>query len=127
ACAAIDSLTVTAGTLLTGQDLDLVEGGWLEGRVVDRATGNPVPGSPDRPMYVGCYGPGRPKSGAACQAARVDEGGRFKLRVAHGVNYPYIMTSDLWKRVADRADFEAGVTVKTGESTKLEFKVGPVQ
>ena len=127
ACEALDSLEVTAGTLLTGQDLDLVEGGWVEGRVVDAATGAPITGTPDRPLHVGCYGPGRPKSGAGCQAAPVARGRAVQAAGGPGVNYPYLMTTDLWQRTGGRAEFEAGVAVKAGEATKVEFKIAPAQ
>lgn len=73
------------------------------------------------------YGPGRPKSGAACQSARVDADGHFKLRVAPGLNYPYLMSTDRWQVTDGRAAFEAGVTVKAGEATRVEFKVAPAQ
>jgi 5-hydroxyisourate hydrolase-like protein (transthyretin family) len=125
ACAAIDSLTVAAGKPLTGQDLTLVEGGWIEGRVLDAVTGAPIGGTPERPLYVGCYGPGRPKSGAAIQSAMVDENGGFKLRVAPGTNYPYITAPALWSRTDGKADIEAGVEVKAGATTTVTFRVNP--
>ena len=125
ACVAIDSLTVAGGKTLAGQDLALVAGGWLDGRVVDAATGAPLTGTPDRPLYVASYGPGRPKSGAAVQSVVVDADGKFKLRLAPGLNYPYIMTPDLWSRTQGKAAFQAGVEVKDGESTQVEFRVGP--
>jgi 5-hydroxyisourate hydrolase-like protein (transthyretin family) len=127
ACAAIDSLTVTAGKTLGSQDLTLVEGGWIEGRVVDAATGGAITGTPDRPLYVANYGPGRPKSGAACQSTKVDENGWFRLRVAPGTNYPYIMTPDIWNRTEGRKDFQAGIAVKEGEPTKIVFMVAPAK
>jgi len=127
ACVAIDSLTVSAGKTLAGQDLTLIEGGWIEGRVVDAATDNPIGGTPDRPLYVGCYGPGRPKSGAACLATRVDEKGEFRLRLPPGLNYPYIMTSEMWSRTEGRTDVEAGIEVKAGEVTKVVFRVAPAK
>jgi len=127
ACAAIDSLTVTAGTNLVGQDLILVEGGWIEGRVLDAASGGAITGTPDRPLYVANYGPGRPKSGAGCQSTKVDENGWFRLRVAPGLNFPYIMTPDLWNRTEGQADFQAGIEVKEGEATKLTFRVAPAK
>jgi 5-hydroxyisourate hydrolase-like protein (transthyretin family) len=125
ACAAIDSLTVTAGKALAGQDLTLIEGGWIEGRVLDAVTGAPIGGTAERPLRLGCYGPGRPKSGAAVQAAEVDGNGGFKLRVAPGVNYPYLMAPDLWSRTDGKADLEAGVEVKAGATTTVTFRVNP--
>jgi hypothetical protein len=125
ACAAIDSLTVTAGKALAGQDLTLIEGGWIVGRVLDAVTGAPIGGTAERPLRLGCYGPGRPKSGAAVQAAEVDGNGGFKLRVAPGVNYPYLMAPDLWSRTDGKADLEAGVEVKAGATTTVTFRVNP--
>jgi 5-hydroxyisourate hydrolase-like protein (transthyretin family) len=127
ACAAIDSLTVTAGKTLASQDLTLVEGGWIKGQIVDQTTGTPITGTPDQPLYVACYGPGRPKSGAACQSVRVDEKGEFRLLVAPGLNYPYIMTSDLWSRTQGKDGFDAGIDVKAGESTTLVFRTTPAR
>jgi hypothetical protein len=99
----------------------------IEGRVFDEVTGNSITGTPDAPLHIACYGPGRPKSGAACQSVRVDENGRFRLRVAPGLNYPYIMTPDIWERTLGRADFQAGIEVTAGTTTKLDFLVSPVK
>jgi hypothetical protein len=95
--------------------------------VVDVATGEPVGGTAEQPISVGCYGPGRPKSGAAVQSARVDEQGRFRLRVAPGVNYPYVMSSIPGNRVADRTAYETGVEVKAGETTQVDFRATPAK
>ncbi len=125
ACAAIDSLSVGVGKTLDSQDLTLVEGGWIEGRVLDATTGEPITGTPDQPLHVACYGPGRPKSGSACQSATVDEMGQFRLRVAPGLNYPYVMSPDLWSRTEGRDAFQAGMEVNEGMSTKMDFRVVP--
>jgi 5-hydroxyisourate hydrolase-like protein (transthyretin family) len=125
ACVAIDSLTVAAGKTLAGQDMTLIEGGWIEGRVVDATTGAPIAGTKDQPLRVACFGPGRPKSAGYYHVARVDENGEFRLRVAPGRNYPYIMTSEMWSRTEGKAHFEAGIEVKAGEATKVSFRVTP--
>ncbi len=123
ACAAIDSLQVTAGKTLSGQDLTLVEGGWIEGRVVDATTGEAVVSTPDRRPYIGCHGPARPKSGAAVQSIQADENGKFKLRVPPGLNFPYIMNPNFWKRTDGQPEFDNGIEVKSGKSTELIIRV----
>ncbi|HKB05530.1 MAG TPA: carboxypeptidase-like regulatory domain-containing protein [Gemmataceae bacterium] len=127
ACVAIDSLTVTAGKTLAGQDLSLIEGGWIEGQVVDAATADPVGSAPHRTLHVTCFGPGRPKSGADCHQTQVNEKGQFKVRVAPGLNYPRIITSVMWSRVEGREEYQAGIEVKAGESSKVTFRIGPAK
>src|SRR5262249_5736986 len=94
-CAALDSFAVEAGKQYTARNLGLIEGGWLEGRVIDAATGLPIGGGPNPGrLTIAIYGPSRPQSGAAVQAVEVNAEGRFKIRAAPGVNYPYIMQPD---------------------------------
>jgi hypothetical protein len=84
----------------------------------------PITGTPERPLLVVCYGPGRPKSGGAFHTTKVDENGWFRMRVVPGRNYPF-MSPDLWKRTEGRADIEAGVEVKDGETIRLDFRITP--
>src|SRR5437588_338984 len=81
----------------------------------------------NRRRQVGLYGPSRPKSGAACQASVVDEQGRFRLPVAPGVNYPYIMTSEYWQRTQRREYFEKGIEVNPGEVVSVVFRILPTK
>ena len=127
ACRALDSFTVAAGKTQLAPRLELIEGGWLEGRLVDAETHEAVsrdPGS-GRRLEVGLYGPSRPRSGAACQASRVDDQGNFRLHVAPGLNFPYIMYPDAWTRTQRRDFYEKGIEVKTGEIVRLEFRILP--
>jgi 5-hydroxyisourate hydrolase-like protein (transthyretin family) len=127
ACAAIDSLTVAAGMTLAGQDLALVEGGWVEGQIVDAATGEPIGSTADRPLEVAFYGPARPKSGACCQTAKADEKGRFRHRVPPGKQVMYIFNGDYWGRTQRREFFNAGIDVKADEIVRVVFRVLPAK
>jgi hypothetical protein len=120
---ALDSVEVAAGETLHDQDLALIEGGWLEGRVVDAASGDPLSRSDGRQLRVAAYGPAHPKSGAAVRSAPVENDGRFRLRVAPGRSYPYIMTSNVWRRVERKAEYENGIDVADGEVVTVEFRV----
>ncbi len=128
-CAALDSIEVEAGKTYSAPDLSLVEGSWLEGQLVDAVTGKPISfESKDVKPSVGLYGPSRPKSGAACQYSIIDSQGRFRLHVAPGINYPYLMDSDYNSRI-QRGNhyFEKGIEVKAGEVVSIEFRILPTK
>jgi hypothetical protein len=117
------------GKPTTAPDFKLVEGGWIEGQLVDAESGKPVvrdPGS-DQVLRVGLYGPSRPKSGAACLSSPVDGHGRFRIRVAPGVNFPYIMYPEVWERTQRREFYEQGIEVKAGEVASLVFRILPTK
>ncbi len=122
-CIAIDSLEVEAGKTYSNQNISLVEGGWLEGRITEAKTGKPISEWDGRSLRVAAYGPARPKSGAAVVSALVDKNGRFGLRVGPGKNFPYIMTSEVWTRTEDAEKSREGIEVKEGELVVLDFKV----
>jgi beta-lactamase regulating signal transducer with metallopeptidase domain/5-hydroxyisourate hydrolase-like protein (transthyretin family) len=127
ACAAIDSFSVTAGKTHTAPDLTLIEGGWIEGRLIDAETDKPVSRDPrsQRRLAVAFYGPSHPKSGAACGSSDVDDSGAFRLHVAPGVNFPYIMYPDVWKRTQRQEFYQKGIEVKSGEAVSLVFRILP--
>jgi beta-lactamase regulating signal transducer with metallopeptidase domain/5-hydroxyisourate hydrolase-like protein (transthyretin family) len=127
ACAAIDSFAVTAGKTHTAPDLKLIEGGWIEGHLIDAETGKPVSRDPQsqRRLAVAAYGPSHPKSGAACQSSEVDDRGAFRLHVAPGTSFPYIMYPDVWNRTQRREFYQKGIEVKSGEIVTLEFRILP--
>jgi beta-lactamase regulating signal transducer with metallopeptidase domain/5-hydroxyisourate hydrolase-like protein (transthyretin family) len=128
ACIALDSFTVEAGKTNAAPDLSLIEGGWIEGRLVDAATDKPISGAvKGASLDVGLYGPSRPKSGAACQSSKVDEQGRFRLHVAPGTNFPYIMLPEVWERTQHRDYFQKGVEVKSGEIVSIVFRILPTK
>jgi 5-hydroxyisourate hydrolase-like protein (transthyretin family) len=127
ACVAIDSFPVTAGKTHQAPDLKLIEGGWIEGRLIDAETRKPVSHDPQskRRLAVASYGPGHPKSGAACQSSEVDDQGAFRMQVAPGLNFPYIMFPEVWNRTQRREFYEKGIEVKSGEVVSLVFRILP--
>jgi beta-lactamase regulating signal transducer with metallopeptidase domain/protocatechuate 3,4-dioxygenase beta subunit len=127
ACAAIDSFAVTAGKTHAAPDLKLIEGGWIEGHLIDAETGKPVSRDPQskRRLAVAAYGPSHPKSGAACQSSEVDDRGAFRLHVAPGTSFPYIMYSNVWNRTQRREFYQKGIEVKSGEIVSLTFRILP--
>ena len=70
----------------------------LRGVVIDRDTGQPVPG-----IRVGCYGPARPRSGAGVESHKTDDQGRFTFHVPPGEQHVYCMDGLLDSRL-DRRD-----------------------
>jgi hypothetical protein len=91
---AVECVRVRAGAD-TPADLTVVEGRPLRGVVVDRDTGEPVPG-----IEVGCYGPARPRSGAAVESRRADDLGRFMFHVPPGEQYVYLQEGDIGYRLS---------------------------
>jgi beta-lactamase regulating signal transducer with metallopeptidase domain len=123
---AIDSLPVEPAMTSIAPDLKLIDGGFLEGKVIDVESNKAISKTPEGETFeVAVYGPSHPRSGAGVQAATVDENGYFRLRVAPGVNYPYIMLPDFWKRVQRREEYDRGIAVGEGEIVQLEFRVLP--
>jgi hypothetical protein len=123
ACEAIDSFEVESGKSYTVPDLTLVTGGWIEGWLVEAATGQPFSGKvKEGRLSIGCYGPARPKSGAAVQASPVDDKGHFEMRVPPGVNFPYLMNRNY---LPGQGGFPNGIQVNSGEVANIEFRVIP--
>jgi hypothetical protein len=124
ACEALDSFEVEPGKSYTAPHLTLVTGGWLEGWLIEAATGQPFSGKvKEGRLSIGCYGPARPKSGAAVQASPVDDKGHFKMRVPPGVNFPYLMNAKY--RIQGQAGFPNGIQVNSGEVANIELRVVP--
>jgi beta-lactamase regulating signal transducer with metallopeptidase domain len=121
-CAAIDSFEVTAGKQVAAPFLRLIEGGWIDGIVVNADGGPYAKTATGRAVQIGIYGPSRPKSGAAIQSVTVDERGRFRMRAAPGTNYPYICVQ-LDPGLQSMGPGE--VEVRAGQDTGLVFRVVP--
>jgi hypothetical protein len=105
-------------------DLQLVEGAWIEGRVLT-TDDRPIqmePGMRNR-LRVGLHGPSRPTSGAAVESCAVDEEGRFRFRVPAGLNRPYVMSQAYLQRPREGAQLTAEVEVRDGETVKVTLRV----
>lgn len=120
-CAAIDSLEIAAGKPMEAPPLRLVEGGWIEGEVVD-AQGTPLTaGASGRPLRITLQGPSRPTSGTGRHSIPVDDDGGFRLRAAAGENRVGIdyLTDD------QRVDAPRSVQVENGKTARVVFRVLP--
>ena len=94
--------------------------------MLEAATGLPIGGGPNPGrLTIAIYGPSRPQSGPAVQSVEVDAEGRFRMRAAPGVNYPYIMQPDFNQRIENQNLRKEGVEVKAGEKTTVEFRIRP--
>ncbi|MCR9245224.1 MAG: carboxypeptidase-like regulatory domain-containing protein [bacterium] len=80
-------LDVAAGEVLEDQDLELVKGGFIVGRIVDAATGKPI--VPTSWTDVAMYGPAR-GPGGSCEVAPVLQDGTFRIRAPAGRNRIYL-------------------------------------
>lgn len=120
-CAAVDSLETTAGQQVAAPFIRLIEGGWIEGTVVNGAGKPFAKNAKGEPVQIGIYGPSRPRSGAAIQSTKVDEQGHFKMRAAPGTNYPYIC-SDIRPMQAINVN---PVEVFEGRTSPISVRVMP--
>lgn len=113
---AAKAIAAEPGKTTTIAKIPLLRGAIVTGKVLDAATNEPLIADGDRPLYVGHYGPARPRTGAAVTSAEVDADGTYRLRIAPGTNYVYVMSAQLH---AARV-----VTVKDGEELKLDLRHG---
>lgn len=139
---AVSTLEATEGKTVSNANIKLVRGGFVVGRVLDKE-GKPMtharpnvetishPNQSDEssnepleknvkpetklvPVYVAHYGPARPRTGAAVTSTTVNPDGTYRLRVAPGENYVYLMTGLRG----------AMVTVAEGQEVTLDFRHG---
>ena len=137
-CTPIYDFVVAGDKTYTAPDIKFIEGGWLEGHVVDADSGKPLTkvdaaGGRQLTEYdkigaklkIGSSARPRPKSFGLSVTADVDDQGYFRLRVAPGVQFPFIAQYDVWQRTQRRDYFDKGVEVKPGEITSVVFRVLP--
>jgi len=74
-----EGVTAQEGQMVTAPDLVLTRGAVIQGRVLEIATGSPLPG-----IIVKAHGPARPASSGATLTTITDNAGRYVLRVAPG-------------------------------------------
>jgi beta-lactamase regulating signal transducer with metallopeptidase domain len=82
--AAAEGVRARNGRTVRARDIVLTRGATIEGRVLDRQSGAPLPG-----LHIGSHGPHRPLSSSGITSAVTDSNGRFFLRVPPGKNYIY--------------------------------------
>lgn len=88
---ALKAVNAVQGERLTGMDIRMARGGYVRGTVVDGKSGRPIDGTESN-LRVAHYGPARPKTGAAVTSALVGSDGKYRLHVAPGRNYIYLMS-----------------------------------
>jgi beta-lactamase regulating signal transducer with metallopeptidase domain len=110
---AVKARSAEPGKTVSGGDIQLVRGGFVVGTVFDAATNRPVSSTADHPIYVAHYGPSRPHTGAAVTSTAVNGDGTYRLRVAPGRNYVYLMSGH---------HDSANVDVEDGRDTKLDLR-----
>lgn len=105
----------------------LIAGGFISGRVVNTATGQPVAVTEKgEPLMLGFYGPSQTHGWATSpvRLAAVDDDGRFVLRAAPGENFPYFVNIH-GVRMAWDTRKQPPVVVKEGETTNYDMLITP--
>lgn len=123
-CVALNSFPITKNQRHQAPDLELIEGGWIEGRILT-LLGQPVSRDPttgDR-LRVGLNGPARPRSGTSFESCTVGEDGHFRLRAPAGRNFPYLISTSAWSQIWRKEKFEQGIDVADGQTLKVTFRV----
>ncbi|HWB10697.1 MAG TPA: carboxypeptidase-like regulatory domain-containing protein [Pirellulales bacterium] len=116
---AAKAVEATPGETRSMADIRLVRGAFITGRVIDPATNEPPEAADKSPLRVAHYGPARPRTGAAVTSAPVDPDGTYRLRVAPGANYVYLMS-----RTASNKGVAQVVTVEDGQELNLDLRIG---
>jgi 5-hydroxyisourate hydrolase-like protein (transthyretin family) len=120
---AIDKLALHPGKT-ADVTIELIAGVLVEGQVIDSATGNPAVG-----VYIGMYGPARPRSGAAIMSSTTDENGQYRFHLPPGKTYFYTAGGP-WTYAGQEIDLPADkltFTLPTLEVKKKEVPPEPVE
>src|SRR5207253_1640434 len=83
---ALEGVEVKPGVTLERQDLTLIAGSLITGKVTDKRTGEPLAG-----ISIAIHGPARPHSGSMVQSAHTDSEGVYRARVPAGRQSLYVM------------------------------------
>src|SRR5262249_55464476 len=93
-CLAVTGCECLAGEKIELPPFELIGGGFISGRVVNTATGQPVSDSESGgPIMLGLFGPSHPPGPviSPIRMAAVEKSGKFILRAAPGENFPYFV------------------------------------
>lgn len=111
---AVKALRAECGETASDADIRLVRGGFVTGTVFG-ADGRPIAPTKESPRWVAHYGPARPHTGAAVTSTLVQPDGTYRLRVAPGRNYIYLMGGD---------GGSGHVTVADGQDVPFDIHLG---
>ena len=78
---AVANIRLEAGDYRQGLELELIEGGFVEGTVTAVETGQPMAG-----VRIRAHGPADPSEGGTLLGTSTDEAGRYRLRLPPGNN-----------------------------------------
>jgi len=126
---ALDSFEAKAGETRQAPDLKLIKGGFVSGRLVDSGSGEPATLLEGDRVHIGLHGPSRPRSGAAVESTQVESDGTFRIRVAPGSNYVYVMGPGPFEIVGPQLARSRSrkiaheIEVKEGMTLSIEFQV----
>lgn len=126
-CLALTGRECLAGERLELPPFTLIGGGFISGRVINTATGEPVPVSEKgEPVQIGLNGPSQSPGQvvAVFHRAIVDRSGRFALRAAPGENFPYLVNVR-GQRMSWDTQNQPPVVVKDGETTTYDMLITP--
>lgn len=115
-----------AGEKVDLPPLELIGGGFISGRVLDTATGEPVAESRGQPIMLGLTGPTHPqgKVRSPTRLTSVDADGKFTLRAAPGDNFPYFVNIR-GDRMAWDTLKQPPVVVEEGKTTVYDMLITP--
>jgi len=111
------NIKLEAGDHRQGVDLELIEGGFVEGTVTEAESGQPVVG-----VLIRAHGPADPSSRGTLVGTSTDEAGRYRLRLPPGDNTVSVSSSGKDYEPAEPG--KLGVEVVVGKATSgIDFKV----
>lgn len=111
---AVTGIAVVAGETAEDRTVQLTEGGFIVGRIVDAETGKPIVPGPH--TDVAMYGPAR-GDGGACECTPVRADGTFRIRAPAGRNRIYLRAAMGW---SEPSEF---VEVIEGQEKEVVWKV----
>jgi RNA polymerase sigma factor (sigma-70 family) len=99
--------------------IELIAGVLVEGQVVDAATGDPVAG-----VFIGMYGPARPRTGAAIMGSTTDEKGKYRFHLPPGKTQLYVAGGP-WTYAGQEVEIPAGKDTFTAPTLEVKKKEAP--
>jgi len=128
---AIDSFKLVSNDTATAPDIQLTEGGFVVGRVLDDKTGQTVRVDTGDRIFVNVHSTARPLSGAAVETCVVQPDGTYHLRVPAGFCRVYLggmvsrrnLSLDADPSRAPTPTTPREILIEDGKETSLDFKV----
>ncbi|MBI1923034.1 sigma-70 family RNA polymerase sigma factor [Candidatus Poribacteria bacterium] len=110
---------VKPGSVVKNMDLELIEGGWITGKVIDEDTNEPITGH-----WVACYDAARPESQAAVHGTNTDENGFFRFRAAPGKARVYTSKPEGYQDAGQVTKYVEVVEGETIDDIVFAFRKG---